>query len=258
MKNIKKFCTRNKEIIFLSIVSILVVISYIITSDWTEIFPGADRWYKLASDVGLGFLISTIFYIFQVFIPSIADEKKAAMLIENDINKLLTFLDHHIWLIDNCISFEGDAIIIKNKLVYFKYSNCATYYNFNNDLQIDLQVINNRCNKIASNYYFNKSDIDFIDSFMRVQGNKYIICLKMLIDNCSDTVTIPEFKNAFSDFKNAFIKLKEYNNFKGKDFTMLRAEEINFVKRIIIQNKIQFEKTEERPLFYIGLPTITK
>ena len=258
MKNVKKFCIRNKGITFISIVSFLVVISYIITSDCPEIFTGADRWYKLASDFGLGFIISAIFYIFQVFIPGLADEKKAAKLIENDISKLLTYLDEHIWLIDNLISFEVDTVKIKNDAVFYKYSNYATYFNMQNDLQIDLQVIKKRCDKITTNYYFNKSDIDFIDCFLKIPGSQYITCLKILIDAYGDEVRIPEFKKEFFNFKNNFNELKKYNNFNKRNFIILNTDEINFVTGIMSSYPDGINKTPDKPRFYVGLPNITE
>lgn len=70
MKKIKNFAKAHKWMVGFLIVSIAVVISYILTDDSQELFDGADLWYNLASQIGVGYIINFIFYLMQVYYPN--------------------------------------------------------------------------------------------------------------------------------------------------------------------------------------------
>ncbi|MBC5997744.1 hypothetical protein EAI30_16860 [Romboutsia ilealis] len=68
---------------FFFVISFLIVISYIVTNDWPEMFAGADMWYNLASQIGIGYIINFIFYIMQVWMPEKKKHEFAKNIVKN-------------------------------------------------------------------------------------------------------------------------------------------------------------------------------
>lgn len=69
IKQIKKFYAKNIAIIIILAVSIIIIISYLLTVNVPELFPGAEKWFNLLFQLSVGYLINFMFYVTQVYIP---------------------------------------------------------------------------------------------------------------------------------------------------------------------------------------------
>lgn len=80
---ITQFVESNRIISILAFVSVIIILSYILTMDCPELFPGAERWFNLMFQLSIGFFTSFVFYITQIFIP----EYKAKVIINKNVKK---------------------------------------------------------------------------------------------------------------------------------------------------------------------------
>lgn len=88
-KNIIKFIEANKIIFSIFLVAVVIIISYILTMDFPELFDGAEEWYNLFFQLSIGYIINFIFYITQVYIPNIKKEVKINKCISARINSII-------------------------------------------------------------------------------------------------------------------------------------------------------------------------
>lgn len=65
----KRLFYHNKTLLILLFLSLIICLSYIITSNMTEAIPGIERWYIFLYDLALAYIASYMFYIVQVYIP---------------------------------------------------------------------------------------------------------------------------------------------------------------------------------------------
>lgn len=86
---IRKFVKHNRTLTIFTIIAATITISYILTLDLPELFPGAGKWYKLAADLSIGVIINFIFFLFQVYIPQCDAEKKAFPVIKPELIRLV-------------------------------------------------------------------------------------------------------------------------------------------------------------------------
>ncbi|TEB12297.1 hypothetical protein Psfp_03778 [Pelotomaculum sp. FP] len=70
MKAISKFIKRNTLIFAFFIVSVIIITSYIFTTNLPELFAGAEHWYNLLFQLSIGYIINFMFYITQIYIPN--------------------------------------------------------------------------------------------------------------------------------------------------------------------------------------------
>ena len=92
MKKIRTFVEKNKWITNFFFISLFIIISYIWTMEWPELFDGAEEIYNLFFQLAIGYIINFMFYITQVYIPNsnrdITVRKCIAKRIEQLINDM--------------------------------------------------------------------------------------------------------------------------------------------------------------------------
>ena len=61
---------KGNTIIFVSFLLAIIVIGlYIQTKNVVEWFPHADEWFQVLFQLSIGFVVSFIFYVTQVYLP---------------------------------------------------------------------------------------------------------------------------------------------------------------------------------------------
>lgn len=97
MEKIIVFIKSNLWITAFFILSILIITSYILTTNLPELFDGAEELYNLFFQLSIGYTINFMFYITQIYIPNNKREaaiknciSKRISQIESDMYKLLT------------------------------------------------------------------------------------------------------------------------------------------------------------------------
>ena len=78
----KQFFKSNKTISGCFGVSILICFIYILSLDKKEWFPHAGDWFNLLFQLSVGFIISFIFYVTQVYIPQYKQKVEASRCID--------------------------------------------------------------------------------------------------------------------------------------------------------------------------------
>ena len=93
MKKVQVFISKNKWITGFFIFSVLIIVSYILTMDWPELFDGAEEWYNLFFQLSVGYIINFMFYITQVYIPGSKRDATIRECISKRISKLRHDMD---------------------------------------------------------------------------------------------------------------------------------------------------------------------
>ena len=93
MKTVHTFITKNKLITSFFIMSILIILSYLVTMDWPELFVDAEKWYNLLFQLAVGYIINFMFYVTQVYIPNSRRDTKVQECISNRISQLIRDMD---------------------------------------------------------------------------------------------------------------------------------------------------------------------
>ena len=88
-KLVKNFFKHNKAICSLFIASLVIIILYIYSLDKIEWFPHADVWFQVLFQLSIGFLVSFIFYIMQVYIPQKKLTEQANKCIQDRIQNIV-------------------------------------------------------------------------------------------------------------------------------------------------------------------------
>ena len=92
MKKIIRFAKANRWISAFFVLSATIIISYILSMDMPELFPGAENWYNLLFQFSIGYIINTMFYVTQVYIPSIKRQSVIRKNIHLRISKILSHM----------------------------------------------------------------------------------------------------------------------------------------------------------------------
>lgn len=85
----KKFIKQNKAICSFFIFSLVIIGLYIYSLEKTEWFPHAGDWFQVLFQVAVGFLVSFIFYIMQVYIPQSKQTLQANKCIQDRIQNVV-------------------------------------------------------------------------------------------------------------------------------------------------------------------------
>ena len=77
----KLFVKENKLISVIFGVSVVVILLYVLSIDIPEILPHAGDWFDILFQLSIGFVINFMFYVTQVYIPRIKNNKRKRLII---------------------------------------------------------------------------------------------------------------------------------------------------------------------------------
>ena len=77
----KLFVKENKLISVIFGVSVVVILLYVLSIDIPEILPHASDWFDILFQLSIGFVINFMFYVTQVYIPRIKNNKRKRLII---------------------------------------------------------------------------------------------------------------------------------------------------------------------------------
>lgn len=121
---IKVFIKKNSLLFYFLLLSLLVIFLYLVSSEKSELFHGAEQWFNLLFQFAIGYVVNFMFFVTQVYIPSrrrelIMTQKISYRLstILNILRSVLTelsniYLDSHT---GNCFTDE-ELTTIANKI----------------------------------------------------------------------------------------------------------------------------------------------
>ncbi len=105
MVKIKRFFNNNRKLSYITIAAVVVVLSYYLSYNYSEIMPGIDKWYELLVTLSIGFIVNCIFYVFQVYMPKYEDEIRVQKTLEAKLYDLYCSLIEGMEL--SQLFFEG-------------------------------------------------------------------------------------------------------------------------------------------------------
>ena len=73
----KKFYSRYKKLTQFFVGSIVVVLLYVLTYNCPELFSGAGLLFDIAFQLAIGYIINFFFFVVNVYLPKLDDERKA-------------------------------------------------------------------------------------------------------------------------------------------------------------------------------------
>lgn len=214
MKQILKFIYSCKALTIGFVISFSIFISYELTMEWPELIPYGDFYYNLASQLGLAYMGSFVFYIIQVYIPELQNKKKLNETLTMRLTYIYVLMQDPIREICNyCLDEEFNMTDITEK----QWKEISK----NIDLNKKISMPNRMC-----------KDIPCIDAILIYIGiinkeiDKTYMCLGFYLDieilKLLGSITMsgchlifPEFKDGF---ENSFCVelLKEYSELYNK------------------------------------------
>ena len=84
------FIGKNTLITKIFVVALVIIISYILTKDFFELFKYVKDFYNLFFQLSIGYVISFIFYVMQVYLPNLKQMELANKCINNRIETILS------------------------------------------------------------------------------------------------------------------------------------------------------------------------
>ena len=86
----KKFIKNNFLISVILIIALVIVISFILTKDNPELFKHANDFYNLFFQLSIGYIISFVFYVMQVYLPNLKQSELANICINDRIKTIFS------------------------------------------------------------------------------------------------------------------------------------------------------------------------
>lgn len=176
----KTFFKHNIKISICAIISVFIILAYFLSMDLTEWWKGAGRLFDLFYQLSIGYCLSFLFYILQVYIPETIKQKKAFEIIKEDISALSYALLDVVFVIEKCATISDDQIIFNKKIYYFKRvnSNQTERCGFANRIEISKasftqiqKSLEKRIERITNNSMYAQNDITLIHTIAEYQSS---------------------------------------------------------------------------------------
>lgn len=93
LKTISGFIHQYTALTVLTVISAVIAITYVFTSNLTEWFPFAGEIFALINALGLAIIANCIFCYFQIYLPECRGLERVRPLMQFYINKILRLID---------------------------------------------------------------------------------------------------------------------------------------------------------------------
>ena len=154
-----KFYYKHMGISFGFVLSIIIVLLYLFSLSKEELWVGAEKWFSTAFQIAIGYIINFIFYITQVYLPQIKEEKEAFILFEYDFYKLTSLMDRLYSLVEAFVTIKGDVINYKRGIICFKNEPDVNKKFYHVDIDKALKRVSSKIDDTINNMVNNKAFI---------------------------------------------------------------------------------------------------
>ena len=235
----KLFVKRNQVLTALFLVASGIIVSYYVTQDMFQSFPKIKNLYQLAADLSIGVIINLIFYIFQVYIPRLEEEKNSLSIINADLSKICDNIQQILLVLQVYLQGfnSGKFAPIKKKTVYFMLttdSNLSAGFTRRFDLCNDFsplaKSIVQTTDKLLSSFAIQGCGRDVIDLLGKLQQNGFLKALEFAeSDGYDPQCHYGDLEKYYQTFFETFKKLKGFaNGYQEKFIRPLTDVEIKF------------------------------
>lgn len=251
-----------------AIISILIIMKcyYFENIDFIKnvvIISGKDE--ELFIDISIGYIVSYIFYIMQIYIPEKIKKIKFQKNNEQSISGIINDIKELVICIENFyhIQKEGDIQILSQKNIVVKLLNenttnccwCTRFYK--SDLLEKHNLfdnIANKINKVKDTILLQYMDIEFIELLEKVQQE--IICIKKIIQSTEKNNQIQNISKELyanlDELKKNLLKFNKYIKVEKNNYQVANFEEMKKFETMI-QEKQDIIKQPENSKLYLKI-----
>lgn len=245
INNIIDLYNYNKALAIGTILFLAECLMYIISTDWPEWFSNADEWYNFIYNLGLAYICTYIFFIFQSYRPYKKKSEIALNILKPSINNLcenmsfvISFFNYFVDINDEKVKVE---YLDENNFVFYdcvklsdqkelKTRECKNVVKYFNEYYMTYQKL---IDEIKSKTVYQSCDEELIEIISELELCKFQSELK----NIANCIVIPEIsfgidiKGECDEFESLKIKLEKFNKVQTKyQFISLNEEEIKKYK----------------------------
>lgn len=228
MNRIKAFIKKNKWITAFFFVSLFIIVSYIWTMEWPELFDGAEEIYNLFFQLAIGYIINFMFYITQVYIPNSSRDITVRKCISKRIEQLINDMDASLSQLAAVYAkghsgktYTDDEL---NALLNLRFSDKVNVLNASRTTRDNLVYFSVREWLIKCitdtekdidnlyNYYANDISINLMEVLEAILRSTYHSIMKTMLSVPNDTDFSSCNSNFFADYYHLIQKLKSIND----------------------------------------------
>lgn len=92
-KVLKAILRRNRGVVTLFLIAVIVAISFLVSMDMPEWFDGAHNWFEFFYNVSLSIIAGFIFYCYQVILPNYRRDNIREVLMKYELRQFSEYLD---------------------------------------------------------------------------------------------------------------------------------------------------------------------
>lgn len=89
IKKIKRFCRENRLLFAGACVSLLVIVAYSAFYNQIKLLSSGIRWFEILLQIAIGYIINLMFYITQIYLPSIKKSITIALHMSKQLDKII-------------------------------------------------------------------------------------------------------------------------------------------------------------------------
>lgn len=176
---IQTFYKRNKILSWMFGIATLIILSYYISYDMPELIPGIEKWYNLLTNLCIGVVVNFLFYICQVYMPTLDTEEKSLLQIKDRMKHLGNNLQELIFILDSYVDgWDQNMIVVKDKVIFFKKADSqddefgwGRRFDFDKDLPHLTKSIVEAADKLSSSVPAAKCSEDVLNVLYDIQSN---------------------------------------------------------------------------------------
>lgn len=203
----KRLIKYNAKLFWGFICSILLIVSYFLSWTLPEWWPGAGRLFEFIYQMSTAYSMSYIFYVLQVYMPAIKNQKKAFAAIESELSSLGICLMYIKCAAEDCFDIEEDTVTINDIRQWIFTSGdseavCAIEISAASFTTMR-QYIEKKLHGITTNSIYGYSDESIMELMGKLQGNRLLDGLIMACQgrDAGTKVTIQYRKKDYLEFR---------------------------------------------------------
>lgn len=238
--NYRVFCEKNLWISRIAVIAIIIFISYIITYDMPDVL-GIEPLFNGMYNLSIGYIVSLIFYVLQVYIPDTKEQIRCFEIIKPDIEKLYDEMGYILEILNSILKVNKDTLVNQGQTIFCKDKISNNGIEKTSPKEVDLKAtflgyeknINNIIDKMVNKSIYQYNDLELLKLISKLQSSKLphgLYELGLLYDigkneNSAKLVFGEETISYINEFRNIYDEFDKYNFNKVKHTMSKMTEE---------------------------------
>jgi hypothetical protein len=220
INQIKRFSVKNTAIVVILMISIIIIISYVLTMDVPELFPGAEKWFNLLFQLSVGYLINFMFYVTQVYIPKYKRDLEVNKCIKTRVESIIRTMKEPInqcarlYLINHTgMEYSKEELQVISKLNFndrVQVMNVQTMQNFTVRDWISLNIfkVDEEIDKLFK-YYSSDVSEKLMNVLERILKSQYHSTMKTLVSVATNVTFSEDNYTFFTEYYDLAVEAHE-------------------------------------------------